>query len=118
MSRKAASRFRLDGVDVVLAKVDGPSEPRLSRELGVHGFPSFHWYAYGRERKYEGGRRNDSMVEWVSEGLSTRMRSFDGMICQLYCPPLLDLLHVLLASSSSSSSSDCYHMYPRDHLMV
>ena len=66
MSRKAASRFRLDGVDVVLAKVDGPSEPRLSRELGVHGFPSFHWYAYGRERKYEGGRRNDSMVEWVT----------------------------------------------------
>ena len=36
------------------------------RELDVHGFPSFHWYAYGRERKYGGGRRNDSMVEWVT----------------------------------------------------
>lgn len=51
---------------MVLAKVEGPSEPRLSRELGVHGFPSFHWFAYGRERKYGGGRRNDSMVEWVT----------------------------------------------------
>ena len=64
--RKAASQFRLNGVEVVLAKVDGPSEPRLMRALDVHGFPSFHWFAYGRERKYGGGRRNDSMVEWVS----------------------------------------------------
>jgi protein disulfide-isomerase-like protein len=64
--RKAASQFRLNEVEVVLAKVDGPSEPRLMRALDVHGFPSFHWYAYGRERKYGGGRRNDSMVEWVS----------------------------------------------------
>ena len=55
--------------DVCVAErvtVDGPSEPRLMRALDVHGFPSFHWFAYGRERKYGGGRRNDSMVEWVS----------------------------------------------------
>ena len=64
-SRKAASQFRLNDVDVVLAKLHGPSEPRLSRQLSIHGFPSFHWYAYGRERSYGGGRRNDSMVEWV-----------------------------------------------------
>ena len=66
LSRRAASQFRLNGVDVVLAKVDGPSEPRLMRELEVHGFPSFHWFAYGRLRDYGGGRRNDSMVEWVT----------------------------------------------------
>ena len=66
LSRKAASQFRLNDVNVVLAKVDGPTEPRLTRELGVHGFPSFHWYAYGRERPYGGGRQNDSMVNWVT----------------------------------------------------
>ena len=59
---------------MVLAKVDGPSEPRLMRELEVHGFPSFHWFAYGRLREYGGGRRNDSMVEWVT--YHTRKNAF------------------------------------------
>jgi hypothetical protein len=64
--RKAASHLRLWGSDAILAKVDGPANPNLSREMGVAGFPSLHWFAYGEERAYEGGRRNDSLVEWVS----------------------------------------------------
>eukprot|EP00961_Rhodomonas_salina_P144617 1947082-Rhodomonas_salina.2 len=78
----------MNGVDAVLAKVDATTEPKLAQEMGVAGFPSLHWsplppcvllrllfqeteacesrFAYGEERDYEGGRRNDSLVEWVS----------------------------------------------------
>lgn len=55
----------MNGANAILAKVDGPANPNLSREVGVAGFPSLHWFAYGDERHYEGGRRNDSLVEWV-----------------------------------------------------
>ena len=54
------------GSTALLAKVDGPANPNLSQSIGVAGFPSLHWFAYGDERSYDGGRRNDSLVEWVT----------------------------------------------------
>ena len=34
--------------------------------MGVAGFPSLHWFAYGMLRPYAGGRRNDSLVAWAA----------------------------------------------------
>ena len=30
------------------------------------GFPSLHWFAYGAQRSYGGGRRNETLVKWVT----------------------------------------------------
>eukprot|EP00960_Hanusia_phi_P075813 768471-Hanusia_phi.AAC.3 len=64
--QKVASHLRMERVNVMLAKVNAIEEPKLAQSVGVMGFPSLYWYAYGRMRRYEGGKRNSSMVEWVS----------------------------------------------------
>ncbi|EKX37856.1 hypothetical protein GUITHDRAFT_48649, partial [Guillardia theta CCMP2712] len=64
--QKVASHMRMEKINVMLAKVNAIEEPTLSQSMGVMGFPSLYWYAYGRMRSYEGGKRNSSMVEWIS----------------------------------------------------
>jgi protein disulfide-isomerase A1 len=63
--QKVASHLRLEGVPVVLAKVDSISNPVLTKERGIAGFPSLHWFSYGHERHWGGGRNNKTMVEWI-----------------------------------------------------
>jgi len=63
--QKVASHLRLEGVPVVLAKIDAMANPAITKERGIAGFPSLHWFSYGAERHWGGGRNNKTMTEWI-----------------------------------------------------
>ena len=63
--QKVASHLRLEGIPVVLAKLDAMDNPAITKERGIAGFPSLHWFSYGAERHWGGGRNNKTMTEWI-----------------------------------------------------
>ena len=66
-------------MEVVLAKVDASSESQLVKDMGLAGFPSLYWFAYGLQRPYGGGRRNETLV------CLPHPRSFCHTSCHTLC---------------------------------
>lgn len=64
--RKADSMLAQQNSPVKLAKVDATAETDLAEENGVRGYPTIKFYRYGYSTEYDGSRKADDLVEWLS----------------------------------------------------
>jgi protein disulfide-isomerase A1 len=62
---KAATTLKSDGV--VLAKVDATEHSDLSQQFQVRGFPTLLWFVNGAHKPYNGGRKAEEIVAWVTK---------------------------------------------------
>ncbi|XP_055991058.1 protein disulfide-isomerase A2 [Sorex fumeus] len=65
---KAAGLLAAESSKVRLAKVDGPSEPELTKEFAVTGYPTLKFFRDGNRthpEEYTGPREAEGIAEWL-----------------------------------------------------
>ncbi|XP_029410713.1 protein disulfide-isomerase A2 isoform X1 [Nannospalax galili] len=65
---KAAALLAAESAGVMLAKVDGPAEPELTKEFGVEGYPTLKFFQNGNRthpEEYTGPQKAEGIAEWL-----------------------------------------------------
>ena len=66
-----------------MSKIDGTNFPKLSKSLGIEGYPVIYLYSVdevGKAEKYSGEMTADKLQAWVEERLHKRMDAGGHMI--------------------------------------
>eukprot|EP00603_Paraphysomonas_imperforata_P007404 CAMPEP_0114429134 /NCGR_PEP_ID=MMETSP0103-20121206/9313_1 /TAXON_ID=37642 ORGANISM="Paraphysomonas imperforata, Strain PA2" /NCGR_SAMPLE_ID=MMETSP0103 /ASSEMBLY_ACC=CAM_ASM_000201 /LENGTH=362 /DNA_ID=CAMNT_0001598429 /DNA_START=244 /DNA_END=1332 /DNA_ORIENTATION=+ len=61
----AAAAADLLEEDIHLAKVDCTLSKKLHNRYKIEGFPTMHFFKYGKQIAYTGGNKKDTIVQWV-----------------------------------------------------
>ena len=82
---KIAKHFDQPGYHghVAVSKIDGTNFPKLSKSLGIEGYPVIYLYSVdeiGKAEKYSGEMTADKLQAWVEERLHKRMDAGGHMI--------------------------------------
>eukprot|EP00850_Spirogloea_muscicola_P006656 SM000032S12040 [mRNA] locus=s32:119433:124518:+ [translate_table: standard] len=75
---EAATRLKAEGSDIVLAKIDGSKDNRLSQQYGVQGFPTLLFFRNAQHREYKGGRTADEIVTWLQKKTGPAINSISS----------------------------------------
>jgi protein disulfide-isomerase A1 len=64
---KAATQLANANSEVKLAKVDATEHKVVGGKYGIKGFPTLKFFRHGANSEYQGGRKADEIVAWVSK---------------------------------------------------
>ncbi len=56
------------GREVIVAKIDGPSNPKADSRFGVTGYPTLYLFKGGNMYEYTGSRQAEAMYRWLQFG--------------------------------------------------
>jgi len=53
---------------IIVAKIDGPSNPKADSRFGISGYPTLYLFKGGNMYEYTGSRNADAMFRWLKFG--------------------------------------------------
>lgn len=78
----AATELSETDKDVKLGKVDCTLSKKLYQKYKIEGFPTLYFFKYGKQIKYTGGNKKDSIVQWVRRHMkpsTSEVESIDSL---------------------------------------
>jgi len=54
--------------EIIVAKIDGPSNPKADSRFGISGYPTLYLFKDGNMYEYTGSRNADAMFRWLKFG--------------------------------------------------
>lgn len=98
---EAASTLLDEGIK--LGKVDCTTSKKLHNRYKIDGFPTMHFFKYGKQITYTGGNKKDSIVQWLRRHAlpsTTELSSIQAVQGKL------EMMPVLLVGYFPSSSDE------------